>query len=111
MRERRLAVVVAVGFDVCLIHHVDAVDVAEVVEVVVLWVVRVADVVDVRLLHETNVLKLPLARHVVPEHWIGLVPVHAAKLDLLVVEVVASVADFGSAETDKAGDVFQSCEL
>ena len=108
MRKRRLAVVVAVRFDVRLVHHVDAVDVAEVVEVVVLRVVRVADVVDVRLLHETNVLKLPLARNVVPVHRIGLVPIHAAKLDLLAVEVVASIADLGSAKTDKAGDVFRS---
>ena len=70
VRERRLAVVVAVRFHVCLVEHVDAVDVAEVVPVVVLGIVRVAHVVDVRLLHEADVLKLPLARHVVSVHRI-----------------------------------------
>ena len=111
VRERRLAVVVAVRLHVRLVEHVDAVDVAEVVPVVVLRVVRVANVVDVRLLHKADVLKLSLARHEVSVHRVALAAVDAAELDLLAVEVVAPVAHLGSAEADEAGDVFKSLEL
>ena len=107
VRERGLAVVVAVGLDVRLVHHVDAVDVAEVVEVVVLRIVRVAHVVDVRLLHEEDVLLLHLAWDEVSVHRIRLMTVHAAELDLLVVEVVASVPDLGNSKADERGHVLR----
>ena len=89
VRERVLAVAVAVRLHVRLVDDVKAVDVAEVIPIVVLRIVRVADGVAVRLLHLADVLLVAAHRHEVAEHGIRLVAVRPFELDGLAVEVVA----------------------
>ena len=111
VRKRVLAIVIAMRLYVCLVHYINAVNIAEIVEVIILRVVGIADMIDVRLLHETNIFKLPFARHPVAIHGIGLVAVNAAKLDLLAIKIVAAITNFRYKEADNGGNVFSDLAL
>ena len=90
VRERGLAVVVFVAFEVGLVLEVDAVLVAEVVPVRGAGVVRVADVVDVAALHEHDLLLHLLRGDGVAHGGIDLLAVHALELHGPAVDVVVA---------------------
>ena len=94
---------VAMRLHVRLVHKADAAQHAEIVPVVVLRIVRVAHYVAVCALEHGNVLPVALARHVVSVHRVRLVAVRAVQLDLLSVELVASVNNLARPEAPQGG--------
>ncbi len=79
----------AVGLEVRLVDHVDAVLVAQLVHARIVGIVRHAKRVDVQPLHEKHVFFHALVGHHVAQIRIDLVAVDAPELDGLVVYVIA----------------------
>lgn len=77
---------VAVGLQIGLVHHVQAVTVAQGVPTAVVRIMRGAHAVDVVPLHQQDVLFHGLHAHRVAQAGMGLVPVDALELDGAAVE-------------------------
>ena len=98
--EGALAVAHAVGLEVGLGHHVDAVLVAEVVPVAVVRIVAGADCVDIELLHDEDVLQHPLPGHDVTAVRVQFVAVGALEQDRLAVHEELAAGEFDLPESD-----------
>ena len=94
------AVAHAVGLEVGLGHHVDAVLVAEVVPIVVVGIVAGADCVDIELLHDEDVLQHPLPGHHVTAVRVQFVAVGALEQDRLAVHEKLPAGELDLPESD-----------
>ena len=92
----------AVGADIGLVEHVDAIAVAEVVPARIIGIMAGANGVDIGALHQGDVLKHAAEGEGVTGVRINLVPVHAAQANGLAIDEEAAVADFDLAEAHGA---------
>ena len=102
--KRNLPVVIAVGFDVCLIAHIDTQLIAHLVKTLILRVMGIANVVNVTPLHDEQLLVALLLRHRVAIGMLALVAVHTFELHRHTIYQETTIEQLHIAESDLAGN-------
>ena len=106
MGKGLLAIVIAVGLDVGLILHVNAVLVTEVIKIRIRGIMGTAHVVDIGAFHHPHFFLHLLRSHVMPCFRMAFMAVHALYLHRLAVYQEHAVLNHHIAETHAGGNHF-----